>query len=129
VLAGDKGLSNTYKDIFVGAMSADAVLRVQRFNKESKLVITSGDRSDMILAALDTKAAGIILTNNILPPANIIAMAGAANTPLLLVAQDTFQAAKKVDDLVSLLSKDDLPKMDLLQALVNKNVKVEEILP
>lgn len=128
VLAGDKGLSNTYKDIFVGAMSADAVLRVQRFNKESKLVITSGDRSDMILAALDTKAAGIILTNNILPPANIIAMAGAANTPLLLVAQDTFQAAKKVDGLVSLLSKDDDEKMEILKKLVVANVKTEDVL-
>jgi len=128
VLAGEKGLSNTIKDVFVGAMSADAVLRVQRFAKEAKLVITSGDRSDMILAALDTKASGIILTNNILPPSNIIAKAGAANVPLLLVAQDTFQAAKKVDDLVSLISKDDLPKMELLQTLVSEHVQVGDLL-
>ncbi len=127
ILAGDKGLSNTIKDVFVGAMSADAVLRVQRFNKADKLVITSGDRSDMILAAIETKAAGVILTNNILPPANIIAKASAANTPLLLVAQDTFQTAKKVDDLVSLLSKDDLGKMEQLEVLVKENVKLDGI--
>ena len=127
ILAGEKGLNNQVKDVFVGAMSADAVLRVQRFNKESKLVITSGDRSDMVLAALDTKAAGVILTNNILPPPNIIAMAAAANVPLLLVAQDTFQAAKKVDDLVPLLSKDDEEKMDVLKNMIGAHVDLEKL--
>jgi len=127
ILAGERGLNNTIRDVFVGAMSADAVLRMQRFAKESKLVITSGDRSDMILAALDTKAAGVILTNNILPPSNIIARASAANIPLLLVAQDTFQAAKKVDDLVSLLSKDDDVKMDELGALIKEHVKFSKL--
>ncbi|NQV14914.1 AAA family ATPase [bacterium] len=127
VLAGEKDLSNTIKGVVVGAMSADAVLRVQRFKKEAKLVITSGDRSDMILAALDTKAAGIILTNNILPPPNIIARASAVGVPILLVAQDTFQAAKKVDNLVSLLSKDDLSKIDRLQELIREHVKIVDL--
>ncbi len=122
ILAGEKGLDNLVKDVFVGAMSADAVLRMQRFNKDSKLVITSGDRSDMILAALDTNAAGIILTNNILPPPNIIARASGTSVPLLLVAQDTFQAAKKVDSLVSLLSKDDTEKMDQIADMVKNAV-------
>ena len=124
ILAGEKGLKNTIKDVFVGAMSADAVLRMQRFNKESKLVITSGDRSDMILAALDTHAAGIILTNNILPPPNILARASGTNVPLLLVAQDTFQAAKKVDNLVSLLSKDDDEKMEQLAGMIKDHVEL-----
>ncbi|NQV29329.1 MAG: AAA family ATPase [Candidatus Marinimicrobia bacterium] len=128
VLAGEKGLDNTIKDVFVGAMSADAVLRMQRFNKASKLVITSGDRSDMILAALDTHAAGIILTNNILPPPNIIARASGSSVPLLLVAQDTFQAAKKVDNLISLLSKDDDQKMALLAQMVKQHVSVTDII-
>ncbi|MCF6238834.1 MAG: AAA family ATPase [Candidatus Marinimicrobia bacterium] len=128
VLAGDKGLSNTIKNVVVGAMSADAVLRVQRFNKEAKLVITSGDRSDMILAALETKAAGIILTNNILPPPNIIAKASAMGIPLLLVAQDTFHAAQKVDNLVSLLSKDDQEKMGQLQQLVGEHINYLDVI-
>ncbi len=128
VLAGEKGLSNYVMNVVVGAMSADAVLRVQRFNKEAKLVITSGDRSDMILAALETKAAGIILTNNILPPPNIIAKASAANVPLLLVAQDTFHAAQKVDNLVSLLSKDDHFRMGQLKDLIEENVDVPDLL-
>ncbi len=127
ILAGEKGLKNTIKDVFVGAMSADAVLRMQRFNKESKLVITSGDRSDMILAALDTHAAGIILTNNILPPPNILARASGTNVPLLLVAQDTFQAAKKVDNLVSLLSKDDDEKMEQLAGMIKDHVELATI--
>lgn len=127
LLAGADGLSNTIRDIFVGAMSADAVLRVQKFNRPKKLVITSGDRSDMILAALDTKAAGVVLTNNILPPANIIAKADSAGIPLLLVAQDTFHTAKKLDNLVSLTSSEDEERISLLGRLVAEHVNLEEI--
>jgi len=81
----------------------------------------------MILAALDSQAAGIILTNNILPPPNILARASGTNVPLLLVAQDTFQAAKKVDNLVSLLSKDDDEKMEQLASMIKDHVEATTI--
>jgi hypothetical protein len=128
VLAGEKALVNVIKKTFVGAMSADAVLRVQRFKESEKLVITSGDRSDMILAALDTNAAGIILTNNLLPPANLIAKASNRNIPLLLVPKDTFQTAKKIDELIPLLGKEETIKMELLGKLVKENVNLKGIL-
>ncbi len=128
VLAGDSALTNVIRKTFVGAMSADAVRRMQRFKEQQKLVITSGDRSDMILAALDTQAAGIILTNNILPPANVIARAANENIPLLMVQKDTFQTAKIVDELVPLLGKEETGKMDILGSLVSQHVNVEVLL-
>ena len=128
ILAGEEKLDNLVQHMFVGAMSADAVLRVQRFREGDKLVITSGDRSDMILAALDTAAAGIVLTNNILPPANIIARASARNIPLLLVPKDTFQTAKQLDDLIPLLGKEENSKMEMLGELVKSHVDLDKLL-
>lgn len=127
VLAGQGGLNKVVKNIFVGAMSADAALRKPLFRKESKLIITSGDRNDMILAALNSDTACIILTNNILPPSNIISKAADRNIPLLLVPLDTYQITKRIDSLPPLLTKDDTEKIDLIGQLARNHLKIREI--
>jgi len=124
VIAGEGGLNKIVKNWIVGAMSADAALRLPVFQKENKLMITGGDRSDMILAALETNSVGVILTNNVTPPANILSKASDLKIPLLLVSEDTFQAAKHVDDMEVLLSKDDTEKIDLVEQLVKKHVNL-----
>ncbi len=128
ILSGEKGLDAIIKNIFVGAMGADAVLRVQKFKKEHKLVITSGDRSNMILAALDTYSKGIVLTNNILPSANLIARAATENIPMLMVSNDTYQTAKKIDGIVPLLTTKEMFKIDILTDLVQQNVEIKSII-
>ena len=128
ILSGEKGLDAIIKNIFVGAMGADAVLRVQKFKKEHKLVITSGDRSNMILAALDTNSKGIVLTNNILPSANLIARAATENIPMLMVSNDTYQTAKKIDGIVPLLTTKEMFKIDILTDLVQQNVDIKSII-
>ena len=127
VIAGEGGLNNVIQNIYVGAASVNAALRVPTVQKKNSLAITSGDRSDMILAALESKAVGIILTNNILPPPNIIAKASESNTPLLLVSPDTYAVARQIDNLQPLLTKDDAEKIDLLEQLIKEHVKLDEI--
>ncbi len=128
VIAGTNGMQNRVARVFVGAMSGDSVLRMQSFRKPGKLIITSGDRSDMILAAIETESAGVILTNDLLPPANIIAKASAHNIPLILVPNDTYNAAKRVEHLVSITRPDDQEKIALLTELVDEHVAVEKLL-
>ena len=128
VVAGEGGMSNIVKNIFVGAMSTDESLRNPLFNKENKFLVTSGDRSDMILAALEGDTVGVLLTNNILPPANIISRAAEKNIPMLLVTMDTFQAARQIDRMEALLTKDNEERIELLGQLVQKYIKVDEIL-
>jgi BioD-like phosphotransacetylase family protein len=125
VLGGESGLDNVVKHIFVGAISTEAGMRNPVFNQENKLIITSGDRDDMIIAALASNSAGVILTNNIIPPSNIIAMAAEQNIPLLLVAHDTFQVAKQIDRLEALITPADAEKVAILADLVGKNVVKE----
>jgi BioD-like phosphotransacetylase family protein len=125
ILAGERGLTNVAQNIFVGALSADAALRNPLFKKEDKLIITGGDRTDMLLAALDTDTAGIVLTNNIVPPPSVISKAADRGIPLLLVSFDTFQTAKKIDDSEPLLTKDDTDRIALLKTLVEEHVSLE----
>ena len=123
VLAGEKGMQNTVKHIFVGAMSAANVVTSALWKLENKLIITPGDRRDMILAALESNTAGIVLTNNILPDDPIlISKADIANIPLILVPGDTFSTAKIIDDMEILFTKDETKKIELLEKLITKNI-------
>jgi uncharacterized protein len=127
IIAGDGGLNNRMKQIFVGAMSADIASHSPLFRKTQKLLITSGDRADMIAAALETSTAGIILTNNMVPSQNLLAKATDLNIPVLAVPFDTFQTAKQIDDMIPLLTRDDNERIDTLKKLIEQNVDIDSI--
>lgn len=127
VITGEGGLKRVVKNIIIGAWSANVFLQSPVFKKENKLVITGGDRTDMILASLESDTSGIILTNNILPPSNIISKATERNIPLLMVFSDTYQTAKQIENLEPLLTKDDTDKVELLKELCRKHVDLSVI--
>lgn len=120
VITGEKELNRPVKNILIGAWSASTFMQNPVFQKESKLIITGGDRPDMILAALESDTAGIILTNNVLPPSHIIAKAEERHVPMLMVFSDTYQTAKQIESLEPLLTKEDEEKLKALAELVKK---------
>lgn len=122
MIAGEAGMDGIVRNIFVGAMSSDAAMRNPFFTETAKLVITSGDRSDMILTALEGDTAGILLTNNIYPPQNIIALAEKQGTPLLLATMDTYQVSRQIDMLERLLTAQDVKKLARLEELVTAHL-------
>lgn len=76
VIAGEQWIKCRVSNVFVGAASVESVYSDASFHKERKLMVTSGDRSDMLLASFEDKCtAAVVLTNNILPPQNILAKA------------------------------------------------------
>jgi BioD-like phosphotransacetylase family protein len=126
VITGEGGLKKVVKNILIGAWSANVFLQSPLSKKENKLVITGGDRPDMILAALEGDTSGIILTNNILPPSNIISKASEKNIPLLMVFSDTYQTIKQIESLEPLLTREDTEKVDLLKQMIQKHVQLKE---
>jgi uncharacterized protein len=133
VLAGEEHLKKVVKNIIIGApsttcMDKDPLFAKQCLNKENQLMITGGDRSDMILAALERDTIGIILTNDIVPHQNIISKAKERGIPILLVGMDTFETAKTIDKMEALLKKDDTEKIQLLSQLIEKYTRVKDFL-
>ena len=124
VIAGENSLHRTVKNIFIGSASASAALKNPFFQAEDKVVITSGDRGDMIVAALGSKSAAVVLTNNILPPPILISKAEKMNIPLLLVSLDSYQVAKQIDALESLPTKNDLEKISLIEQMIGSHVNM-----
>ena len=127
IVAGERGLNRRVKNVLVGAMSTNVAIRSSLFKKEGKLIITGGDRSDMILASLESDTAGIILTNSILPPANIISRASEREIPLLLVPVDTYETAMRVDKMEPLLAQGDAEKIEMWGRLIREHVAIGEI--
>jgi len=128
VVSGEDQLHRLIEHVFIGTMHVHAAQENPLFKEEKKVVITSGDRTDMILASLDSDAACVVLTGNIYPTAKIVAAAKEKNIPLLLVPADTFQIARQMDVMEPLLTKDDRSKIDRIENLVRTHVKVDELL-
>jgi phosphate acetyltransferase len=102
VLFGERFLDNTIGNFTTGAMQLRNYLT---HLKEDTLVITPGDRADIILGALQAnissnypKIAGIILTGNLKPEESIIKLIeGVRSTvPIVLVKENTFSVANQV---------------------------------
>jgi len=126
VVSGESFLNRPVKNIIVGSMSASSVVKLPVFHEEKKVVLTSGDRHDMIEAALEGDTAAVILTCNIEPTPELIAKASERKIPLLLVSPDTYQIAKQIDSMEPLLQKDDTDKILLLEQMVKEHVNLQE---
>ena len=110
------------KNTFVGVVPADEAVRSPAFKKENNLLIVSGDRADLVVAALESDYSAIALTNNIMPPANILNNASLLKIPILLVPSDTYRVARQIDSLESLITETDSAKISLLELLAKNNL-------
>jgi BioD-like phosphotransacetylase family protein len=80
----------------IGAMNVDAAL--SRFRRQkNKAVITGGDRSDIMLAALETSTRVLILTGNLRPSPLILKQAEALQVPVLLVQENTMETMNQIE--------------------------------
>lgn len=126
VITGDSFLNRPVKNIIIGSMSANAAKNSPVFHEENKVVITSGDRNDMIAAALESDTSAIVLTCNIEPSPELISKASERKIPLLLVSPDTYQIAKQIELIEPLLQRDDAEKILLLEQMIKKHVDLNE---
>ncbi len=125
VLAGESGLDNIVEHVFVGALSVNEMVRNPLFHKARKLMVTGGDRSDVILASLDDNTSGIVLTNDIIPPSNIISKADRAGIPLIVVPLDTYEAAQRIERMDTITTIEDDFKIQKIKDMVGPRIKID----
>jgi uncharacterized protein len=120
------------EQVVVGAMSAQNAMK---FFKPGVLLITPGDREDLVLAAgttIDTqngkKMAGIVLTGGLRPAENILSFIRTLPVPVLLAKADSYQVASRVHNLTVKTRPDDAEKISLIRDIVAKNVNVKKII-
>ena len=130
VLYGENQLNRHVEGFGVAAMQLRNCLdRI----KNGDLVITPGDRADVIVASLASltsssmpNISGLLLTGGLLPEEPILKfIEGFPNiVPVLLVQENTFEAARKADKVHAVIAPTDTRKITKALALFEQNIDV-----
>ncbi len=126
----DVSLDNHVAKIVIGAMQPKEAVK---YIVDHSLVITPGDREDIIRLTLDLhgqgcKIAGIILTGDLLPSQDFINQTKDASIPVLLAKSDTYTAASVVHDLNVKIRPTDKEKIETVKNLIHDYVNLDMIM-
>lgn len=135
LFSGKECIDNYIAKIIVGAMAPhDAI----DFMSENSLLITPGDREDIIMTAIGlhiakaavchTRIAGMILTGGFLPHPSVMDIMKETNIPFLLAHQDTYTVASIIHDLTVKVRPGDQVKIDTIKNMVRNYVAIDEVL-
>ncbi len=133
ILYGEKNLSRHVRSFTIAAMQLRNLLARIEYGA---LVITPGDRSDVILACLAAvqsktmqKISGIMLTGGLVPEAPIQkVIEGFPDTvSIIAVHENTFQAAIRVDNMHAFITPDNTKKINHALAVFEKYINLDEL--
>lgn len=131
LLSSTRSLGVSVGKILVGAMGPHEALR---YFSDKSLIITPGDREDMILAVVGfqmdrakdgIQIAGIVLTGGLKPHKTVIDLVKRAKIPLLSAEGDTYSVASKVHDLTVKIRPEDSEKTRIIKDLIENYVDIK----
>jgi BioD-like phosphotransacetylase family protein len=132
VLNPSRHMDNVVDSVVVGAMGVNNAMK---FFKRGVLLITPGDREDIILAIATASSgdgagqlAGIVLTGALRPGAAVLDVIQRMPFPVLLAGPDSYEVASKVHDLTVKTRPDDTEKISVIQQLIAQHVDLNKIL-
>ncbi len=111
----------------VGSMAPENALKWFRRVRD-KAVITSGDRSDICLTALETDTNLLILTGGLGPDVGTISRARERGVPIMVTAHDTYSTGHIVDSLIGTVTADNKEKLTIVENIVGEVLDLDAIL-
>jgi BioD-like phosphotransacetylase family protein len=121
VLCCHDRLSNLIERFLIGAMQVDRATEYFKMTKNNA-VIVGGDRADIQLSAIESGTECLVLTGELYPSELIVSRAEQKNIPIIVIRDDTYTVAKKVERLSVRLRLRDKAKVAHGTELVMKNV-------
>lgn len=126
VLTKDIELQALVETLTVGAMTAEAALRVFR-KQTNKAVITGGDRTDIQLAALETSTTCLVLTGNLQPSPLIVKQAEEFGVSILLVRGNTMETVEAIEQVFGKTRLGQSVKLQQFESLFAKHINIDHI--
>ncbi len=133
VLAGENNLSRKVGRVIVGAMTPRHAID---YFQPNALLVTPGDREDLILSALVQctligacvqTIVGIVLTGGLYPDKSILDLVKRVNIPTITASSGTYEVASAINLLVGKIREEDTDKIDIVYKLIQENISMEEI--
>jgi BioD-like phosphotransacetylase family protein len=134
VSGGEGGLDQVVSRILVGAMPAHEAFS---YFKGDVLLITPGNREDLILAAVACnvpavqdhyEVKGLILTCGVWPNPTVLKILRQSGLPVFLVRDDTFTTAQKLTNLMVKIRPEDTAKIETVKRVIKEHVSIDAIL-
>ncbi len=134
IIQGEKLLDTSVGDYLVAAMHVDNFVK---YIEQDQLVITPGDRTDILLAALASRfsasmpnIAGVLLTGNMRPPESVMKLIdgwSATPLPILLTEAHTYRTITALQEIYGLIGPGDTRKINTVLGLYEHYVNSKEI--
>ncbi len=128
--------SRSISRVIIGAMTPREALK---YIEGNELLITGGDREDMMVSALCRTAihlqsgrggsvSGIIATGGITPHESIIETAENLGILILESQEDTYTVASRIKDMTIKLRPNDHKKIEKTKSIIGENIEMERIM-
>lgn len=133
ILNGAEHLDVHIDKVVIGAMTPHRALD---YFGRGTLLITAGDREDLILAAMGgcmlgigkaNCVSGLVLTGGIYPHENIMRLVRKTWVPVIIVKDDSYTTARNVSEITCKIRPNDKKKISVARRLVHKYVNVDRI--
>jgi len=123
---------NRIKNVIIGAGTAKGIIDDM---EPGTLVITPGDREDIILAALLSgriagrrAIAGLVLTNDIAPHSTLLDLLRQTEIPVILANEECFTITSKIQGMTVKTLPEDTDKFPVIKQMVLDHVDLERLL-
>ena len=118
--------------LVVGAMTAKGIVDHLR---SGTVIITPGDRDDILLAAIsaakqspDGTVAGIILTNDIEPDRKLQTLLSQTSIPVLMAEGESYRVTSKINGMTVKTQPGDSDKIPVIKRLIHEHVNMPQLL-
>lgn len=118
--------------VVVGAMTAKGVVD---YLLPGMLIITPGDRDDIILAAISSaqvspekSIAGLILTNDIPPHPKLLELLARTDISVIAAREESFTITSKINGMTVKTQPQDLDKIPVIKKLITDHVDMKRLL-
>ncbi|MBN2228794.1 MAG: phosphotransacetylase family protein [Candidatus Thorarchaeota archaeon] len=126
MVIGTEKLDLLIDQFIVGSMAPENALKWFRRSKD-KAVITSGDRTDICLAALETDTNLLILTGGIGPDIGTLSRARELGVPVMMTALDTYGTSRIVDGLIGTITVENKEKIAAVGRIVGEALQLDSL--
>ena len=126
VISAHSRSERVVESFLIGTMQVENFMTHFRKHKNSA-VIVGGDRSDVQLVALEGDCPCLILTGNLYPNDIILTRSEVLETPIIMVREDTYTVAKKMESILSRHKLRDMIKVTHGARLVSERLDLERL--
>ncbi|MEI8340688.1 MAG: AAA family ATPase [Verrucomicrobiota bacterium] len=132
-IAGKNFGRRLVRKVIIGAMNSH---HVTEYFQHGTLVVTPGDREDIILAAISACApgygskalTGLVLSGNLEPHPNVIEMIHNSNLPVITSPLDSYTVAHAIHNMTVKTLPGDHEKIEKIQSLIATHINIDRLL-